>query len=109
MPAVFRISKAKNGKYFFNLLAANGEKILRSQMYASKRTARNGIESVRNNAGESKQFDRRRNKAGKHYFVLKAKNHQVIGTSEGYFGKSAMEKEITSVARSHSADTVDNS
>ncbi|MEE2935302.1 MAG: YegP family protein [Planctomycetota bacterium] len=36
MTAKFKNIRAKNGSFYFNLLAANGEVVLTSQMYASK-------------------------------------------------------------------------
>jgi uncharacterized protein YegP (UPF0339 family) len=99
MPAKFQIKQAKNGKYFFNLLAANGEVILTSQMYASRATARKGIASVQSNASDTDQFEALKNKSGKHYFVLKAKNRQVIGTGEAYAGSTAMKNGIKSVSK----------
>ena len=99
MPAKFEIKKARNGKYFFNLVASNGETVLTSQMYASKATAKKGIASVQTNAASTEQFEEKTNKAGKHYFVLKARNHQVIGNGEAYSGKSAMTKGIKSVSK----------
>ena len=99
MPAQFELKPAKNGSFFFNLLAANGEVVLTSQMYKSKETARKGIASVRNNGGEAEQFEDRVTKAGKHYFVLKAKNRQVIGTSQSYSNVAAMKKGKQSVIK----------
>ena len=98
MPSKFQIKKAKNGKFFFNLLAANGEIILTSQMYASKATAKKGIASVQLNAAISDQYEQKTNKAGEHYFVLKAKNQKVIGQGEGYAGTTGMKKGIKSVS-----------
>ena len=99
MQAKFQIKKAKNGKFYFNLLAANGEVVLTSQMYASKATAKKGIASVQTNASDTGQFEEMKNKAGKHYFVLKAKNRQVIGTGEAYAGTTGMKKGIKSVSK----------
>lgn len=99
MPAKFHIKKAKNGKYYFNLLAANGEVVLTSQMYASKQTAKKGIASVQTNAADTGQFEQMKNRAGKHYFVLKARNQQVIGTGEAYSGTTAMKNGIKSVSK----------
>ena len=99
MPAKFQIKQAKNGKFFFNLLAANGEVVLTSQMYASKVTAKKGIASVQANAAETDQFEEKKNKAGKHYFVLKAKNRQIIGNGEAYSGKTSMKNGIKSVSK----------
>ncbi len=99
MPAKFQIKKARNEKFYFHLLARNGEIILASQMYASKATAKKGIESVRTNSADLEQFEQLTNKKGEHYFVLKAKNHQVIGTSEGYVRKAGMKTGIKSVSK----------
>ncbi|RAV28234.1 YegP family protein [Sinomicrobium soli] len=41
---------AKNGKFYFNLKATNGQIIGTSQMYASEAGMENGIDSVKNNA-----------------------------------------------------------
>ena len=46
----FERKEAKNGKYYFNLLAKNQQIIGSSQMYASKSGMENGIESVKTNA-----------------------------------------------------------
>ena len=43
------------------------------------------------------QFERKEAKNGKHYFVLKAKNHQIIGQSEMYDSEASMENGIKSV------------
>ncbi|MDG2222359.1 MAG: YegP family protein [Rubripirellula sp.] len=99
MPAKFQINRAKNGSFYFNLLAANGEVVLTSQMYVSKATAKKGIASVQNNASEPEQFESLTNKAGKHYFVLKAKNRQVVGTGQAYSGSTAVKNGIKSVAK----------
>lgn len=99
MPAVFQLKKAKNAKFYFNLLAANAEIILTSQMYASKATAKKGIASVQNNAADTERFEACENKKGESYFVLKAKNHQIVGTSQGYSAKAGMNKGIKSVSK----------
>ena len=99
MPGKFEIKKAKNGKFYFNLKAGNGEIILTSQMYADKRGCKNGIASVKKNSASEGQFDTQDDKSGKPYFVLKAKNKEVIGRSESYSSKSSMKKGIASVMR----------
>ncbi len=99
MAGKFEIKKAKNDKFFFNLKAGNGEIILSSQMYASKTSAKNGIASVQKNSTDASRYDRRTNKGGKDYFVLKAANQQVIGNSEAYNSKASMENGIKSVTK----------
>jgi len=99
MPGKFEIKRAKDKEYFFNLLAHNGEVILTSEMYISKTGAKKGIVAVQTNAPESNCYDRRTNKRKRHYFVLKAANHRIIGCSESYSGATAMEKGIKSVLK----------
>ena len=99
MPGKFELKQAKNGKYFFNLKSGNGEIVLTSQMYADRGGCENGIASVKTNATSESQFDVMEDNAGKPYFVLKAKNSQVIGRSQSYASKSSLKKGIASVMR----------
>jgi len=50
MPGTFQLSKNKNGKHYFVLLARNGQVVGQSQMYAHPSSAYGGIRSVMNNA-----------------------------------------------------------
>ena len=99
MAAKYEIKKAKNGQFFFNLKAANGEVILTSEMYKQKEGADRGIESVKKNSSSDATYERKTATNGQHYFVLKAANHEVIGKSETYSSSSAMAKGIASVKR----------
>lgn len=49
--------EAKNGKYFFNLKASNGQIIGTSEMYESASGRNNGIESVKRNAPDAPTED----------------------------------------------------
>ncbi|WP_293368423.1 YegP family protein [Nevskia sp.] len=53
----FELKKSESGKFHFNLKAGNGQIVATSQMYASKESALNGIESVRKNAPDAKLED----------------------------------------------------
>lgn len=46
----FVLRKGSGGKYHFNLVAANGQVVATSQSYERKKSALNGIESVKNSA-----------------------------------------------------------
>jgi uncharacterized protein YegP (UPF0339 family) len=46
VPAKFVIRKGKKGEFSFALLAANGQTIVTSESYATRRAAMNGIKSV---------------------------------------------------------------
>ena len=84
MAGYYELKKAKNGEFFFNLVAANGQNILASEMYSSKDAALNGIASVQSNCGDDGQYECKQSSNEKDYFLLKAKNHQVIGQSQMY-------------------------
>lgn len=99
MAAKFDLKKSADGQFFFNLKAANGQTILTSERYTKKPSAENGIASVKTNAPNPSRYDRRVNDSGKHYFVLKAANSQVIGNSQAYSSESAMENGIESVSK----------
>jgi len=99
MAGKFELKVAKNGKYHFNLLAGNGQIILQSEMYESKSAAENGIASIKKNAADEARYERKEGKSGSPFFTLKAANHQVIGQSEQYSSKSAMENGIQSVMK----------
>jgi uncharacterized protein YegP (UPF0339 family) len=49
----FELKQSANGKWMFNLKAANGQVIGTSQMYEIEAGAKNGIESVMNNAPDA--------------------------------------------------------
>ena len=49
----FELNTGANGKFHFNLKASNGQVIATSQMYKTKKSALNGIESVRSHAADA--------------------------------------------------------
>lgn len=49
----FEVKESSNGKFYFNLLAANKQIIGNSQMYASMDGCRKGMKSVMNTVGEA--------------------------------------------------------
>jgi uncharacterized protein YegP (UPF0339 family) len=97
MAGIFEIKTTAAGKFHFNLKAGNGEVILSSQQYEEKTGAENGVESVRTNAPLDERYERKTSKADEPFFVLNAANGQVIGQSEMYSSRSAMENGIDSV------------
>ena len=99
MPGKFVLKTAKDGQFCFNLKATNGETILTSEMYKSKASALNGIESVRKNSPEEKRYAKQTAKNGKFFFTLKAGNNQVIGNSELYDTEKARDNGVKSVMK----------
>ena len=99
MAGKFELKKSPSGKFMFNLKAGNGQIILTSQMYATKASAVNAIESVRKNSQDDSRFDRKVAKNGEPFFSLTSSNGQNIGKSESYSSASAMENGVASVKK----------
>lgn len=93
----FVITQRVNNEYQFNLKAKNGEIILTSEGYVQKASCHKGIESVKLNSQEDSRYDRRVAVNNKDYFVLKARNGEIIGKSQLYSSNTAMENGISSV------------
>jgi uncharacterized protein YegP (UPF0339 family) len=99
MAAKFELKNAKGGQFAFVLKAANGEPILSSETYKTKAGAMNGIESVKENAGLDSAYEMKMSKDKKSYFVLKAANHQIIGTSETYSSETTAKDGMAAVKK----------
>ena len=95
----FTISKDKKGKFRFNLKAGNGQIILASQGYDSKAGCKNGIKSVKSNSKKEASFEVKKAKNGKDYFVLRARNKEIIGKSEMYNSASGCNNGVKSVMK----------
>lgn len=108
MAAKYEIKRAKNGCFMFNLKAGNGEPILTSEMYTTKAACKNGIRSVQKNCKDERRFEIRESKKGEPYFVLRARNHQIIGNSEMYSSTSACKSGIESVMRNGVTGVIDD-
>ena len=93
----FVIKTQKDGQFYFNLVAGNGQNILKSEAYTTKPACQNGINSVKANAEDESKYDRKESSNGKPYFNLKAGNGQVIGTSELYESEASRDNGIASV------------
>jgi uncharacterized protein YegP (UPF0339 family) len=95
----FVLRRRSDGQFQFTLRASNGRTILLSEAYRSRASARNGIASVRRNAVHEDRYVRRTARNGAPYFVLRAGNREIIGTSELYASAAAVENGIASVRR----------
>ena len=99
MAGKFHLKRSSDGQFRFVLKAGNGETILTSELYKAKSSALNGIESVKKNAHFDERYERKVDKAGHPRFNLKAMNHEIIGSSEGYNSEAARENGIESVKK----------
>jgi len=57
MAGKFEVKKRKDGQFYFNLKAGNGEIVATSESYKQKASALKGIDSVRRNAPDAKVVD----------------------------------------------------
>lgn len=94
---MFSLSKGKSGKFQFTLHAKNKQVVLTSEAYNSRAAAVNGIASVKRNAGDRTRFETCKAKNGKFYFVLLARNGEIVGQSQMYAHRSSVYTGIKSV------------
>ncbi len=99
MAGRFEYYTDKAGEFRFRLKAGNGETILASEGYTSKAGCTNGIESVQKNCLDEECFEKKMTDGGKFRFNLKARNGQVIGTSQNYESEASRDNGIAAVGR----------
>ena len=106
MAGWYELSKSADGQFRFVLKADNAETLLTSELYHTKGSAENGIASVQSNCGMDAHYDKKIAANGKHYFNLKAANHQVIGTSQMYASADSRDAGVASVMSNGTTTTV---
>ncbi len=97
--AYFETFEGQDGQFYFHLMAANGENVLQSEGYSTLANAEAGVRSVLANGHDKRNFELRTARNGDVYFVLKAANGEVIGTSELYASTSNAERGAMTVRR----------
>ncbi len=93
----FEVFSGSDGKYYFNLFAKNGQKVLRSQGYSSERSAFDGIASVKANIAVAARTQLLQAADGQWYFVVTASNGNTVGLSELYATRSGAEQALEAV------------
>lgn len=83
---------ASDAGWRFNVYAANGQIVLSSESYTEEAGALNGAFSVVDHGTVKSNYQVRTAASGQYYFVLKATNGQVIGTSQQYSSKYNAER-----------------
>lgn len=108
----FVVKKTSTGVKF-DLKATNGQVIATSEVYTTETACMKGIESVKNNCTcgvedqtvenyeilKHPKFEIYKDKAGEFRFRLKAKNGEIIATSEGYKAMDGCKNGIESVKK----------
>jgi len=108
------VIRTVNSGIKFDLKATNGQVVLTSEVYTTEAACRKGIESIMKNAPIANvenqteegyetlthpKFEMYQDKAGEFRFRLKARNGEIIGTSEGYTAKAGCLNGIESVKK----------
>ena len=96
MSGKYLLHAAGKDQFHWDLKAGNMETILSSQMYVAKQGAVTGIESCRVNSANDVSYSRLTSTDAKPYFVLKAANGEIIGTSQMYSSEAARDHGIQS-------------
>ncbi len=96
MAGKYTLHPAGASQFHWDLKAGNSQTILSSQMYAAKSGAETGIQSCRTNSGDDARYERLVSKATEPYFVLKAGNGEIIGTSQMYSSEAARDAGVVS-------------
>ncbi len=108
-PSAFQILEAKDGEFYFNLVAVNHEIIGTSEMYSTKSSATRGASTVRaltnllgaqahqQDAAHAVRYEVFQGEDKKFYFHLRAGNGEIVLASQGYTAKSSAQNGVSSV------------
>lgn len=88
----------ENDRYAANLVASNGEVLLRSESYSALSGVKSGIETIKNNVAKN-NFAISVDKNDNFFFKLYSSSTRLLCISEGYSTKTACESAIESVKR----------
>lgn len=97
-----RKSDAKE-PFTFIFVNAEGKTIVKSENYAQKASAKNGIESVKKNCQEDGRYELKESSNGKSFFNIKSSNGQIVGTS-ALFADEAQRSAAIAELKADSAD-----
>jgi uncharacterized protein YegP (UPF0339 family) len=108
MPAAqFEIFRGLHDFMYFRLRGADGNILLNSESYASKRAVVRGIESVQENAPDPTCYDVRQAANGSFYFaILAANGHVIAHGSDLYETEEACGEAMLAVQHAVSIATV---
>lgn len=90
----FQVLRMKDGCYYFFIKVNHGEAIVTSQRYKSEKGAYKGVGRVFENRERLSSYQLCSDGEGVFYFVLKARNGRVLGTSEMYHREDNAQKGI---------------
>ncbi len=103
----FELKTAKDGKFYFNLTEPPPVGLLlSSDKFATKEETLHAIDRVKRNAPLEERYERKTSSAGRHFFVLKGDDHQILGTSNRFDTEDARDSALTAVMSNAAAAAV---
>ncbi len=97
-----------SGEWYWRLLSDQGKNLLSSEGYKAKDGCMNGIASVKENAGTDERYVKRAEKDPvRFWFVLRAANHEIIGTGSTLSSESERDEEIATVKAQAASATIE--
>lgn len=108
MAAQFRLSRQTGGRFYFTLVSARGEELLKSRTYAKICTAESAIELVRNAAARSDRATVEDGRRGRFRVAIRAKTGGLLAAGPDLNAKGPAAAALTSVRRAAvSAEMID--
>ena len=98
MKAMLKKSQAQE-PFSFTFKSDEGKALVKSENYTAKKSALNGIESVKKNCQNESRYDLKESKNGRFFFNLKASNGQIVGTSALFSSADEREHAIDQLKR----------
>ena len=98
MKVVLKESQAQE-PFSFSFVGGNGKMLVKSENYKAKKSALNGIESVRKNSQEDARYEVKEAKNGKLYFNIKSSNGQIVATSAMFDSTADREAAVAEMKR----------
>lgn len=92
----FEIKESPSG-FWFKLAAANGETLLVSEQYKTKKRAEQAIYAVRSELLKGAKFTTRKSKDGRFYFNLEDSEGKLLGSSQMYASQNSAQRGIEQV------------
>jgi uncharacterized protein YegP (UPF0339 family) len=90
--AHFETFTGSDGRDYFRLVAANGELVLRSEGYESLESAKSGVAAMLEDGPDARNYAQHTATDGTFFFDVKARNGEIIATSENYASKTNAER-----------------
>jgi hypothetical protein len=103
---MFVIKKAVDDQYYFVLQAKNNRVLIVSELYVSKSNALRGCHALKRAVAYEIRIAKLDDGKRQYYFVFKADNGEIVGTSELYKRKSNLLKGIKSALRNKESNQI---